>query len=213
MPGLGFEPRCPYGTAAFKAAASDRFRHPGARQCYAPPRARSVRLSLYPSLPHVDRNRTRRRAALGAAAVWLLARPVLAERRRWLPRCTSGSSISPRSRSASRPSRAASTSAWRARSRRCRRRPSRERERVHRAGDGAARRVRRAAEEVAREGRDERAAARAAASACVRRDPQGARDRRASRTRACARRPATSSARCAANPTRRGRWGEIQLSA
>ena len=42
MPGLGFEPRCPYGTAAFKAAASDRFRHPGACACYAPAAVRPV---------------------------------------------------------------------------------------------------------------------------------------------------------------------------
>ena len=58
---------------------------------------------------------------------------------------------------------------------------AREREHLHRAGDGPARRVRRAAEEVAREGRDERGSARAAAAAGVRRDPQGARDRRVRR--------------------------------
>ena len=30
MPGEGLEPSCPDGTPAFKAGASDRFRHPGA---------------------------------------------------------------------------------------------------------------------------------------------------------------------------------------
>ena len=80
VPGLGFEPRCPNGTAAFKAAASDRFRHPGARQCYAPRRwvpsgrrstllrPMSIAIALVAG------------AVLGGIAVLLLLRPILRER-------------------------------------------------------------------------------------------------------------------------------------